>query len=294
MEVEGGSACSGSWPALVEDSSAERMSPRALLARGPVTRHVRARHAPRDADKPRRAKTRSASEAIVEPPASPSPAPRQLLYWRAGVIGVVAAVAASLLILANGAPPPAHEDEPLAAVGAASPETATVLQPKAEPAPVLEPERDALVEEVLYIEDDLDDEPVEPPPTDAVSAAKSASRARARDAARVLTSRARVQRAMGDTAGAERLLDDALGALPTYAPAAADLATLYIHRGDYRRALAYAKKAARSAPRKLSYMVLVGDAQHLLGNRAAATAQWRRAAHYGSASAEERLAKHGG
>lgn len=200
-------------------------------------------------------------------------------------------MAAALLVVANGAPPEAHEDEPLAAVGAASPETATALQPR-EPE-VVPAADDDLVEEVLFVEDDLDDEPNEPPPTDAVSAAKSESRSHARDAARLLTARARAKRSAGDVAGAEKLLHDALDALPTYAPAAADLATFYIHRGDYPRALAYAKRAARSAPRSLSYMVLLGDAHHLVGNHAAAQTQWRRAAHYGSSKAQDRLAKHG-
>jgi tetratricopeptide (TPR) repeat protein len=302
MELDGSPARSGEWPALVEDESAPRtVSPRALLARGPITRPARPKRATTPAADPDHAPAGLVGHAVEAAPAMPALPKHALLYWRAGVVAVMATVAASLLIVANGPTEPELADEPIAAVGAASPETATALQAKPAPvaADVVAEENEAFAEEVLFIEDDLDDEPVEPAPVarsglvDAEGAARSASRARARDAARVLTGRARTRRAAGDIANAEKLLGDALEALPTYAPAAADLATIHIHRGDYRRALSYAKQAQRSAPRKLGYMVLLGDAHQLNGNGSAAGVWWRRAAEYGSTKAEERLAKHG-
>ena len=303
MELDGSPARSGEWHALVGDESVPRtVSPRALLARGPITRAARSKRATTPAPAPTHEDEPSAAHAPSEPdhaveaaPAMQAPGKQGLLYWRAGVVAVMAAVAASLLIVANGPTEPEHADEPIAAVGAASPETATALQakPASVAAEVVVDDNAALAEEVLFIEDDLDDDSAEPAAADAQGAARSASRARARDAARVLTGRARARRAAGDTPGAEKLLGDALKALPTYAPASADLATINIHRGDYRRALWFAKQAQRSAPRKLGYMVLLGDAQQLNGNASAARTWWRRAAEYGSTKAEERLAKHG-
>jgi type IV secretory pathway VirB10-like protein len=290
MEVEGSAGRSGeSWPVLVEDDpSAERtVSPRSLLLRGPVTRPARPAR--------RGAKTRSGSEAVVQPPIRLlPPRPRALdRWWRAGVVTVVASAAAALMIVA-GEPAAADRTAAPAAVAdpdPASPAIAIAPMPAPSAAPVAAPaDPETLVEEVLYIEDD--DEPEAEATDDAADADKSARRARAREAARSITSRARERRALGDVAGAEKLYHGALGALPTYGPAAADLATLHIHRGQYRQALAYAKRAARSAPRKLSYMILLGDAHHLMGDRAAAQAQWRRASDYGSAKATDRLAKH--
>jgi hypothetical protein len=276
MELDGSAARSGeSWPALVEDHPALRaVSPRSLIVRGPVTRPAR------------RAKARTGSEAVVEPPIVHLSAPSRPAHtwWRAGAVTVVAAAAAALLVIAGE---PAAADRVEAAprvVEAAAPEPATVVM---QAAPVAAPaDPDVLAEEVLYVEDD--DEPED----DARDEDRSDRRARARNAARSTTARARARRSSGDIAAAEALYREALAALPTYGPAAADLATLHIHRGQYREALAYAKRAARSAPRKLSYMILLGDAHHLIGDRRAAETEWRRAADYGSAKGADRLAKH--
>jgi hypothetical protein len=66
---------------------------------------------------------------------------------------------------------------------------------------------------------------------------------------------------------------------------------MYLKGGEYERGLTYARKALRSAPRKLAYMVLLGDAYHLVGREPDALRMWRLAAEYGSAKAEARLAR---
>lgn len=96
-------------------------------------------------------------------------------------------------------------------------------------------------------------------------------------------------RRVGDLALAKRELAAALVALPSYAPAAAALAEIHMKQGSYRSALGYAKRASRAAPRKLDYMVLLGDAYSRTHNRAAAEKQWRKATRYGSPEAKSRL-----
>ena len=96
-------------------------------------------------------------------------------------------------------------------------------------------------------------------------------------------------RSMGDLAVAKREFEAALTALPAYAPAAAALARLHMKQQSYGSAVRYAKRALRSAPRKLDYMLLLGDAYSMSGNRVAAKNLWRRAAAYGSVKAKSRV-----
>ena len=271
-----------------------RISPRALIADGPVTIPVaREDSAPRVLPPP--------------PPTTPLRArvrrtkarePSTVLYWKAAVVAACATVAATLVLVWGSPEPEPPRSEPLAAVGAAAPQTATALEVAAAPdlpdqpqaAKTVAPaQADPFVEEIVFIEDD--DDQAEGEPVETTSRNRVARRARARDVARAQTKRARLAKALGDRATAERLYKDALAALPTYAPAAADLATLCLKRGDYDRGLTYARRALRSAPRKLAYMVLVGDAYHLLGRDADARRMWKMAAEYGSAKAERRLAR---
>jgi Tfp pilus assembly protein PilF len=103
-------------------------------------------------------------------------------------------------------------------------------------------------------------------------------------------SKAETARSMGDLAAAKRELEAALTALPSYAPAAAALAEVHMKQRSYQSARRYAKRASRSAPRKLAYMLLLGDAHYLAGDHKAAKYVWRKAAAYGSPKAKSRLA----
>jgi tetratricopeptide (TPR) repeat protein len=130
------------------------------------------------------------------------------------------------------------------------------------------------------------DEPVVPPQANT----RAARRARARTMARTHVSAGEAARRIGDLATARDEFEAALKALPSYGPAAAALAEVHMKQGSYRSALVYAKRAARSAPRKLDYMVLLGDAYANTNHRAAAQKLWRRAEAYGSLEARSRLA----
>lgn len=144
-------------------------------------------------------------------------------------------------------------------------------------------------EDIVIVDDEDDeivifDEPVAPEPM-----TRAARRARARTTARNHTKAGEAARIVGNLAEAERELGAALTALPSHGPAAAALAELHMTRGSHRAALGYAKRAFRAAPRKLDYMVLLGDAYARTNNRAAAEKLWRKAAGYGSAAARSRL-----
>lgn len=127
----------------------------------------------------------------------------------------------------------------------------------------------------------------EPPPRET----PAARRARARNTARMHVSVGHDARRVGDLAVARREFEAALGALPSYGPAAAALAEIHRKQGSHHSALKYAKRAARSAPRKLDYMVLLGDAYARTNHRATAEKLWRKAAAYGSREASARLGR---
>jgi tetratricopeptide (TPR) repeat protein len=153
--------------------------------------------------------------------------------------------------------------------------------------PTLEPLEDIVIVEDVDDEIVIFDEPVEPPPAKTTPTPR---RSRARGVARMHMGKGETARSVGDLGVAKREFEAALIALPAYAPAAAALARLHMKQRSYGSALRYAKRAFRSAPRKLDYVLLLGDAYSVSGNRAAAKNLWRRAAAYGSAKAKSRLA----
>ena len=185
--------------------------------------------------------------------------------WKLGAAALVGAGIVAAVSAAFG-PAPARLEPALAV---AEIPIAPAVKPAAAP-----------VEPVVIVED-------EPPAPEAAPGART----RARDAARALTKRAKQARAAGKQTQATKLYRQALAALPTYGPAAQELALMHLDRGDYRTALRYAKQALRGAPRKLPYMILVGDLHHLLGQDKTARRHWELAAHYGSARAQRRLDK---
>jgi tetratricopeptide (TPR) repeat protein len=147
--------------------------------------------------------------------------------------------------------------------------------------PPLESADAAEIDEIVIL-----DEPVAPPETNT----RAARRARARTMARTHVTAGEAARRIGDLAAARHEFEAALKALPSYGPAAAALAEVHMRQGNHRSALVYAKRAARSAPRKLDYMVLLGDAYSRTNHRAAAQKLWRRAEAWGSLDARSRLA----
>jgi tetratricopeptide (TPR) repeat protein len=214
---------------------------------------------------------------------------RWLARWpKAAAITVAAFTAAAMLVLEAPEAAPAQRGAPTPRVGAvarppggAEPIFASAAMPTFES-----------TEDVVILDDEVDeivifDEPVAPPPETTTRAVR---RARARSLARSHTSAGETARRVGDIASARHEFEAALAALPSYAPAAAALAEIHMKQGSYRSALVYAKRASRAAPRKLDYMLLLGDAYSRTNNRAAAEKLWRKATAYGSVDAKSRLA----
>jgi tetratricopeptide (TPR) repeat protein len=213
--------------------------------------------------------------------------------WRARwpiavAVAVVAGLGAAPMLAVD-----ADETAPIERIVATPIPVEAIALPQRDAEPILaataRPIFDSTEDVVILDDDDEDeivifDEPVEP-------ITRATRRARARGIARTHLNAGLAARRVGDLAAAKRELEASLTALPSYAPAAAALAETLIKRGSYRSALGYAKRASRAAPRKLEYMVLLGDAYSRMHDRAAAEKLWRKAARYGSAAAKSRLAR---
>jgi tetratricopeptide (TPR) repeat protein len=210
------------------------------------------------------------------------PRHRWLARWPTATAVTAAALTIAAFLVVD-----APEVEPIERAAAPSPR-AVAPSTKAEgpilaatTLPPLEPADAAEIDEIVIL-----DEPVVPPEANT----RAARRARARTMARTHVSAGEAARRIGDLAAARHEFEAALKALPSYGPAAAALAEVHMRQGSYRSALVYAKRAARSAPRKLDYMVLLGDAYSKTNHRAAAQKLWRKAEAYGSIDAKSRLA----
>lgn len=207
--------------------------------------------------------------------------------WPFAVAATVVALTAVQLLAID-----MHEAAPRHRTAAPSPRNIAPSQRDAGPilASAARPVFDA--EDVVIVDDDdeivIFDEPVAPAPETITRASR---RARARSIARTHLNAGEAARRVGDLAVAKRELEAALIALPSYAPAAAALAEIHMKQGNYRSALGYAKRASRAAPRKLDYMLLLGDAYSRTHNRAAAEKLWRKATRYGSPEAKSRLGR---
>jgi tetratricopeptide (TPR) repeat protein len=209
-----------------------------------------------------------------------------LRHWRIAAAATLVGLTAAALLFVDRPEPEPDPGPRRIAVTTPSPDPEPVLASAT--LPVLEP----LDEGIAIVDDELDEivifeEPVEPP---APAPTRASTRARARSIAREHTSQGQTALSMGDLETARRELAAALTALPSHAPAAAAMAELHMKQRRYGSALRFAKRASRSAPRKLDYMLLLGDAYLLADNRGAARKAWRKAAAYGSAKAQSRLA----
>ena len=237
----------------------------------------------------------SVSETAITLKLPPVPLRRpRFEAWPVAVAAGVAAVAVGWMLHARPAPAVAKPQHMTAAVGANLPRAL----PPQNPEPVLASAANVALEfeldEVEIVEEDdeiviLDEsepDPVPPPPK---KVSRATQRERARAVARTQMKKGRAAQSMGNRAAAKKAYEAALAALPSYAPAAAALAELHMKRRKYKLALRYARRASRAAPRKLDYMLLLGDAYFLTKNRKAARKVWRKAAAYGSAKAKSRL-----
>jgi tetratricopeptide (TPR) repeat protein len=223
------------------------------------------------------------------------PVPRRLRdRWRArwpiAVFVTLAGLTAAPMIAID-----THDASPTERAALPRPRVGALAPPSGDAGPILAsavlPIFDA-TEDVVVV-DDADgivifDEPARPAPE---TITRATHRARARGIARLHLDAGEAARGVGDLAAAKHEFEAALTALPSYGPAAAALAEIHMMRGSYRSALGYAKRASRAAPRKLDYMLLLGDAYSRTNNRAAAEKLWRKAAVYGSPEARSRLAR---
>jgi tetratricopeptide (TPR) repeat protein len=181
-----------------------------------------------------------------------------------------------------------HEPEPSERSTAPSIDIADVAIPPRAPEPILASARIPVfdsTDEIVILEDDDDDEIVifdEPVARTPATSPRAMRRANARATARIHLKAGVAARREGDLAAAKRELEAALVALPSYAPAAAALAEIHMKRGNHRAALAFAKRAARVAPRNLDYMLLLADAYARTNDRAAAEKLRRKARRYGA------------
>ena len=239
----------------------------------------------------------SVSETAITLKLPPVPLQRpRFEAWPVAAAAGIAAIAVGWMLHTRSveAPQVAAPKPFTAAVGASfeprppKPDPEPILASAANVAVALDLEIDdvEIVEEEdeVVILDEVEPEP-EPPP----KVSRATRRERARSVARTHMKKARAARSMGDNASAKKSYEAALAALPSYAPAAAGLAELHMKRRKYKQALRYARRASRAAPRKLEYMLLLGDAYFLTKNRKAARKVWRKAAAYGSAKAKSRL-----
>lgn len=81
----------------------------------------------------------------------------------------------------------------------------------------------------------------------------------------------------GELNTAAALVQRALRLEPRNPQAIAARATLHIAQGNGAGAVDWAERATRRRPRRSAYQVLLGDAQRVAGDQAAATAAYRRA-----------------
>jgi len=95
----------------------------------------------------------------------------------------------------------------------------------------------------------------------------------------------------GNSARAEALYAEALGADRRHAPAHRGLGKVAFDRGDYALAARRLAKAVRLAPRRASYRIELGDALFKSFDYDGAHAQYTRAEALGSSAAAGRLAK---
>ncbi len=211
------------------------------------------------------------------------------LSWRVGVAAAVVGFGVTALVLHATRPEPAPRAIDPRTVVAAPPSESEPVLASATPSleRVVAPEEEIVIVDEELQEIEIFDEPSEPPPP---RASRASRRGYASTLAREHTARGRTALARGDLLTARRELERALVALPSHAPAAAAMAELHLKHHRYGPAVRLAKRASRSAPRKLDYMVLLGDAYLAAGDRGAARKAWRKAAAYGSTKAESRLA----
>lgn len=96
----------------------------------------------------------------------------------------------------------------------------------------------------------------------------------------------------GKTSQAKEAFEAALALAPSQTRSLSALAKLSLKQRDAKAALEYATALAKLRPKSGSSLLLLGDAQKLAGDTAAATDTWERAAERGSKPAKARLTDH--
>jgi cytochrome c-type biogenesis protein CcmH/NrfG len=81
----------------------------------------------------------------------------------------------------------------------------------------------------------------------------------------------------------------ALKVMPSYPRAMAGLVRVHIERKDGAEAVRWANQLVATQPKNGQNQLLLGDAEALRGDDAAARAAWTRAVRYGSPAARQRL-----
>jgi cytochrome c-type biogenesis protein CcmH/NrfG len=81
----------------------------------------------------------------------------------------------------------------------------------------------------------------------------------------------------------------ALNIMPSYPRAMAGLVRVHIERKDGAEAVRWAKQLVATQPKNGQHQLLLGDAQALRGDTAAAREAWNQAVRYGNYTARQRL-----